>query len=219
MAGLFAKARKNAAAAQAVSKSDEVVWVADGDVGNSVREIVELDRKISSIGAQLDTHKSVVKRFANEMFSRECAALGFVPDAPYRVRVDGGEQVTFVVQDRSGQYPVKDDQERGLENLVGVDVADDLIYDEVSYSFNREIMAIPGVAPMVERALEVAIKKLIMDGVLIQEQADMLVEAKSKRSFIPRILDSMTRIVGCDSGRILKFLDVMGSSITRYVKT
>ena len=65
----------------------------------------------------------------------------------------------------------------------------------------------------------VAIKKLIMDGVLIQEQADMLVEAKSKRSFIPRILDSMTRIVGCDSGRILKFLDIMGSSITRYVKT
>lgn len=219
MAGLFAKARKNAVVAQTASKSDEVVWVADGEVGDSVRQIVELDREISSISTRLDAHKSVVKRFANEMFSRECASLGFVPDAPYRVRVDGGEQVTFVVQDRSGQYPVKDDQERGLENLVGVDVADDLIYDEVSYSFNREIMAIPGVAPMVERALEVAIKKLIMDSVLIQEQADMLVEAKSKRSFIPRILDSMTKIVGCDSGRILKFLDIMGSSITRYVKT
>ena len=120
MAGLFAKARKNAAAAQAVSKSDEVVWVADGDVGNSVREIVELDRKISSISAQLDTHKSVVRRFANEMFSRECAALGFVPDAPYRVRIDGGEQVTFVVQDRSGQYPVKMIRRGGWRILLGL---------------------------------------------------------------------------------------------------
>ena len=47
-----------------------MVWVADGEVGDSVRQIVELDREISSISTRLDAHKSVVKRFANEMFSR-----------------------------------------------------------------------------------------------------------------------------------------------------
>jgi len=205
-------------------KSKGLVWVA-GDVnGNaiakSIHELVQLSSEAKALEAKMDIHKTVVKKYAESQYVTGYAELGVPPDGPLFVQNADGEKVTFVVQDRSGQYGVKDEQKDALVQLVGSDVADDLLYGETKFSFNRELLAVPGVLEAIEKALEGAVKKLTSGArpVLSSEQAENLVEADQKVSFKPGTLDRLGYVVGRDTGKIKQFLDIMGSSVTKYIK-
>ena len=223
MAGLFTRVQQSTKAAQP-TKAKGVAWLAGDPAGDavakSVHELVRLSADAKAIEAKMGIHKTVVKRFAEDRYVSEYATNGSSPDTPMVVQNSDGEKVTYVVQDRSGQYGVKEEQKAALASLLGPDAVESLLFDEVHFGFNREIMAIPGVQEAIEKALEAAIKKLTSGAkpVLTESQAEALIEADQKTAFKPGTLDRLTVIVGQDSGRIKQFLEIMGSSATRYVK-
>jgi hypothetical protein len=63
------------------------------------------------------------------------------------------------------------------------------------------------------------VTKLVKDEKLTPEQADELITAKQKTSFKPGTLDRAATIVGRDTTKLAAFLDAMGSSCTRYIKS
>lgn len=221
--GLFAKAASKGKSAQP-AKSKGVAWLAgdpNGDaVAKSVHQLVVLDAEAKAIEAKMGVHKTVVKKYAEDQYVATYADLGVAPDTPMCVQNSDGEKVTFVVQDRSGQYSVKAEQKEALEQLLGVDAAQELLYEEARFSFNRELMAVPGVQEAIEEALSGAIKKLTggKKPVLTEEQAGELLDADVKTSFKPGTLDRVAVVVGRDTNRIRQFLEIMGSCCTKYIK-
>jgi hypothetical protein len=226
MAGLFAKAAAKTTAVPKKTKK-ETIW-AVGDptsdpVAKSLHELVELNRQAKAVEAKMGVHKGVVKEFADENYVKDYASLGVPPETPMMIVNADGEKATFVVQDRSSQYGVKDDQREALVTLMGEDAANDLLYTEISFGFNRDVLAVPGVQEAIEAALEKTIKKLTDAAggkpVLTPEQAELLLDVKSKTAFKPGTLDRLTLLCGRDTTKMSQFLDIMGSSAVRYVKT
>ena len=220
--GLLKKAQAKSETAPK-AKAKGVAWlVGDNEaveVGKSVHELVRLAADVKAAEAKMELHKNNVKRFANERFVQSYADSGLAPESPMAVQNMDGEKVTFVAQDRSSQYKVTEEQENALVNLLGADLTNDILYEQVTFSFNREIMAIAGVTEAVDEALEKLVQKLKSKGVLSDTQADSLIDADSKKTFVPGMLQRITQLVGRDTSRIRKLLDIMGSCCTRYVKT
>lgn len=221
--GLFAKAQQSRKSEEP-KKAKGVAWLAgdpEGDsVAKSVKELVRLNAEAKAVEAKMGIHKTVVKKFAEDRYISAYAEAGVGPETPMYVQNSDGEKVTYVVQDRSGQYGVKGEQKEALAQLLGPDAVENLLYDEVSFGFNREIMSVPGVQEVIEKALEGAIKKLTTGpkAVLTETQAEALLDVDQKTAFKPGTLDRLAVIVGQDTGRIKQFLEIMGSSATRYIK-
>lgn len=217
---LFANARKKQAVQPAKSKGTP--WLvgdpAGDQVGKRVDELVRLNAELKAIEAKMEVAKSVVKKYAMNNLCNDVAQNGVLPETPMYVQNADGQKVTFVLQDRSSQYKVKEDQQEALAALIGPDAAAGLLYTEVTYSFNREVLAIPGVQEAIGKAVASAVAKLQDKGVLTEEQAGSVFAADEKTAFKPGTLDKVALIVGRDSTRIRQFLDVMGSSATNYVK-
>lgn len=227
MAGLFAKAKAAAAVPTSTKSKKETVW----HVGNpetdalakSVVKLVELDSQVSALNTQMNVHKGILKDHATDQFVGTYVNLGVHPETPMSLMTATGEKVTFVVQDRSSQYGVKDDQVAGLTTLLGEDAVNEILYEETSFGFNRAVLAHPGVMEIVEKALESAMRKLTDDSngkaILPQEVAEQLLDVKTKRAFRPDTLDRLTQICGRDTTKVAQFVELMGSSCTRYIKT
>lgn len=225
MAGLFAKASEKKAVTPTKTKKSTTWLVGDTDtekIAKSVDALIELSGQAKAVEAKMGIHKNIVRGYAEKNYVRDYATTGVSPETPMIVQTTEGAKVTFVLQDRSSQYQVKEDQQDALKALLGEDAAADLLYTETTFGFSRDILAIPGVMDVVEKALESAIKKLTDDKsgkpLLTEEQAEMLLDVKSKTAFKPGTLDRLSMVCGRDAVRIEQMLEIMGSSATRYVK-
>lgn len=223
MAGLFNKAKTQAATKPSASAKRETVWLVGNTddtkgVAGAVKELIQLSREAKANEAKQGVFKKVVKDYAEGKYVGDVARLGVSPESPMNVQNTDGDKVTFVCQDRSGQYNVKDDQREALVGLLGADRAGDLLYEETTFGFNRDILALPGVMEAVEGALEKAVKKLTDSGALTEEQAGLLLDVKVKTSFKPGTMDRLAQICGHDTVKIADFMEIAGSSMTRYVK-
>lgn len=221
--GLFAKAAEKQKSSEKAtgSKRKNTTWRCgdpEGDqVAKAVHALVELSAQEKAIKAKKKLSETVVKNFAERNFIEDYADLGVPPETPLQVVNDDGEKVSLIVQDRSAQYKVKPEQKEALIQLLGKDAAEDLVYEEVGLKFNRLTLAKPGVAEAVEKALEACIAKLLKSGKLDEE--DELVEAEVKESFKPGTLDRLGIICGRDTSKMKAFLEAMGSSAVRYIKS
>lgn len=220
---LFAKAaEKTASAKTAARPKKNTTWVVgdpEGDVvADAVHQIVELSAKSKANDARMKIAKTVVLKYAKENHISDFCSLGVPPDTPMSVQNTDGEKVSLVVQDRSGQYAVKDEQREALVCLLGADGAEDLLYTETSIGFDRTVLGIPGVSEAIEGALEKAISSLVKKEVLTGDQADELIVAGQKTSFKPGTMDRAASIVGRDTNRLTQLLDIFGSSCCRFVK-
>lgn len=217
---LFSSARKKQAAQPAKSKGTPwMVGDPNGDqVGKCVDELVRLNAELKAIEAKMDVAKGVVKKYALKNLCSDVAQRGVLPETPMYVQNADGHKVTFVLQDRSSQYKVKEDQQDALASMLGPDAASDLLYTEVTYSFNRDVLAVPGVQEAIGAAVSAVVQELRENGVLSDEQAGSVFSAEEKTAFKPGTLDRVAVIVGRDSTRIKQFLDIMGSSATNYVR-
>lgn len=217
--GLF----KTAAAKKAdtpKAKKKATTWLV-GDpnsqqIGNSVHELITLDAQKKAIDAKMEVHKTAVCRFAKNAWFRDVADLGVPPETPLKVQNHDGESVSFVVQDRSAQYAVKEEQREALTQLLGADAVNDLLYEEVTFGFDRALLANPRVQEVVEAALESAIGTLQEEGILGDE--DSLITADTKVAFKPKTLDRLAALVGRDVNRLESFVRAMGSSAVMYVR-
>lgn len=222
MAGLFGKAKAAAASKPTAStKKKETVWLvpAGSREATAVKELVDLTKQAKAIEAKTGVFKGVLKEYGETNYVADYAKVGVAPETPMTIQNPDGEKVTFVVQDRSSQYGVKDDQKAALVELLGEDGTNELLYEETTFGFNRDLLALPGVMEIVEKALESATKKLVDGGVLTEEQVGDLLDVKVKTAFKPGTLDRLTMICGKDTTKLSQFLEIMGSSATRYVKT
>jgi hypothetical protein len=222
MMGLFTQATQNAKSKKTIKRTKTTVWAVgdpEGDaVGKSVHMLKELAAQEKAIKAKKALHSTVVLKHAKESHVADFCALGVQPESPMKVRNSDGEEVSFVVQDRGGQYEVKPENIEVLEQLLGEEAAQDLLYTEITLGFNRDILAIEGVSEAVEAALGRAIAKLVKTEVLTGEQADELITAKMKTSFKPGTLARAASIVGNSTTKLTQLFDAMGSAVTRYVK-
>lgn len=219
---LFQKAAAKSAAKPTKEKKS-TTWVMgsaeeEAKVAKSIHELVKLTAEEKAIEAKKSLHATVVVCAAKERHIRAFCERGAPPETPMQLQNHDGEKVTFVVQDRGGQYNIKDDNMDMLRQLLGDDAADELVYTETTISFNRAIMAIPGVSDAIEKALEAVIQKLVKSEKLSEEQADELIDAKQKTAFKPGTLERAAEICGRNTTKLSQFLDIMGSSCTRYVK-
>lgn len=222
--GLFAAAKERVAASETGSKTKRTTtWVVGdpaGDaVGKAVHELVELSAQEKAIAAKKKLFATVVAKHAATHYVQDFCSLGVQPETPMVVQNTDGEKVTYVVQDRGGQYNVKPEQQDALQQLLGADLAESLLYTETSFGFDRTVFSVPGVSAAIEKALEAAVKKLVKDEVLTAEQADQLIQAETKTSFKPGTLDRAAEYCGRDTTKLAQFLDAMGSSCTRYIKS
>lgn len=221
--GLFNKAaEKSVINAKSAKPKKNTTWVVGdpkGDaVGKAIHELVELTAQEKAISAKKKLFATIVMKHAKTNHIADFCDLGVAPDTPMQIQNSDGEKVTFVVQDRGGQYDVKEDQQSALIQLLGQDAAESLLYTETTLGFDRTILGIDGVSGAIEKALERVVTKLVKDGVVTADQADELITAKQKTSFKPGTLGRAAAIVGSDTTKLAAFLDAMGSGCTRYVK-
>lgn len=219
--GLFAAAAAKKSAVESKSKkcTNWVVGDPDGSaVALSLKELVSISNQMKALEAKLSIHKNIVLKNAKSNFIRDFAANGVMPQSPMKVVNADGDSCTFVVQDRSGQYGLKEDQVDSLNGLLGDDLVGELVYDETTIKFNRGVMALPGVSEVVERALESAIGELVENELLPADVAGDLVEVDVKRALKPGTVDRAASIVGNNQVKLGAFLDAVGSSCVQYIK-
>ena len=185
---------------------------------DAVHQLVTLAGEAKTIEAKMKVHKSTVFEYANDRFFQTYAAGECFPETPMQVQNGDGEKVTFVVQDRAGQYAVKDEQIEQLIAILGEDAAKALVFEETKIGFNRDVLALPGVTEAVEKALERAISKLVAEETITAEQAEALIQADLKRSFRGDIPQRLVQICGTDTTKMAAVVDALGSSCVRYIK-
>jgi hypothetical protein len=216
---------KKAVAAKAAapkSAKKNTVWLvgdpATNPVAKSVQALVELNGDAKAIAAKMEIHKQVVKEHGHTNYVNGYVANDVAPESPMVIQNDKGSKVTFVMQDRSSQYKIDEERQAMLAELLGADKAQEIMFTDVQFKFSREVMAIPGVAEAIDKALEGAIKKMVAAGTIQLEQGESLLEADVKTAFKPGTLDKLTVICGKDVARVDQFLEIMGSSACEYVK-
>jgi hypothetical protein len=221
MASLFAKAKETGKAVVSTGTTKSTTWaVGDpvGDeVGKAVHELVAINYQEKALAAKKRLFMTTVETYAQRKLVSAIAAAGVLPETPMKVTNAEGDSVTYVLADRSGQYNVKEEQKLVLNELLGADATQELLYEETSFSFNRDVMMKPGVSEAIEKALIKEIARLVKTGLLSEE--DQLVDAKVKESFKPGTVARTGIICGSDSEKINSFLEAMGSSCCRFVKT
>lgn len=223
MAGLFNKAKTQAAVKSTAPARKATVWLvgtAPGTerLGVAVKELVALSQQAKAIEAKTGLFKGLLKEHGESEYVDDYVRLGVEPETPMVIQNTDGEKVTFVIQDRSAQYGVKEDQKAALVELLGEDAAGNLLYEETSFGFNRDVLALPGVQEIVEKALESAIRKLTAEGVLTEEQTELLLDVKVKEAFKPGTLGRLVNLCGKDTVKVKQLLEILGSSATRYIK-
>lgn len=221
--GLFNVAKSKAKDKTVTKSKKATTWVAgssdeDKKISDSIKELVKINAESKALDAKKMVHVTAVSKYAERNFISDFCDAGVMPDTPMKVVNADGDSVTYVVQDRSGQYDLKEEQIMALNAILGEETTQSLLYTEHKFSFNRVVMAIPGVAEVVEKALDNALKKLVRDEVIDAETADTLVEASEKTAFKPKMLDRAALLVGGDKTRLKMLLDAMASSCCRYIK-
>lgn len=220
--GLFTKATEKSKQNNAPSTGSKkgTKWVTgdpDGDaVAKAIHEMVKIAAEEKALKGKKSMHETILKKEALRRFIEHIAEVGVSPDTPMHLMNTDGEKVSYIVQDRSGQYKVKPEQKEALEQILGAEATEDLLYEQISFSFNREAMMKPGVAEAVEKALEAVDKKLRASGKLSDE--DVLVDADVKEAFKPGTIDRVGIICGSDTTKIRNFLEAAGPNCTRYIK-
>jgi hypothetical protein len=222
MAGLFTKAlEKKGSEKRAAKPKKSTLWMAGATdqgkaVADALHHLTELDAQRKAIEAKMGIHKSIVSKFANENFVRDYADTSVFPETPMVVQNGDGEKVTFVVQDRSGQSAVKDEQKEALTQILGEDRALDLLVEETTFSFTREVLLKEGVMPILEKHLEAAIKDLTKKGLISEDE--QLLDVEQAAHFRPGTIERLGLICGKDSVKMREVIEAMGSACVRYIK-
>ncbi len=223
MAGLFNKTKTKAVAAPKESTKQPTVWLvgnteATKPVATALVEFVNQSHEIKTLQAKQELFGNVVQKYAEGQYADAYAANGVSPDTPMTIQNPDGVKATFVMQDRGAQYGLKPAQLDQLNDLLGADAVQNLIYEHTSFGFNGVILAIPGVLEAVEKSLEKTFKNLVDSETLTQDQCDQLLKAETKTALKPGTLSRLGMICGKDSIKISQFIDTIGSSATRYMK-
>ena len=220
---LFTKAKEANSAKQSSSvkkPKKSTTWiVGDGEsqskVSKAVGELRKLNAEKKAVDAKMEVFKTVCKTYAREQFFSTYADNGVYPETPMKVQNSEGESVTYVVQDRSTQYPAKPEQVEMLQRILGEDGASEMVGTETTFAFQRSAMMNPELMPILERHLEAAIAEASESG-LIEGFEDVL-EVTERTAFKPGTLQRLAMICGSDSVKMRQVMDAMSSAAPNYI--
>lgn len=223
MAGLFAKAANAVKKTEAKKPKVQTLWrVDDGERGARVAAAIatlhELNGQAKAIDAKMNLAKTIVKSHAEAQFVDALATQGVFPETPMTVQNKEGQSVTFVVQDRSSQSKVTQDQRDQLVKVLGEGGAAACLYEETTFGFDRALLAKPGVLEMLEQHLGAAFEAMQESGVLDAEEASALLTADVRLAFKPGTVDKLPLICGQNAARIEQVLAIMNSACVRYIR-
>jgi hypothetical protein len=134
-----------------------------------------------------------------------------------------GESVTFVVQDRSSGFEIKDDMYEDLGGLLGEGALEQVVVDQTTFGFDPIVMLAPTpngrtVQEVVGDRLGGMLEDMVERGELSRGQADSLLAVKTFRTFRPGFLQLLPAIVGKSVKKFSEVVDAVGSAIVQYVK-
>ena len=221
---LFAKAAQAAPPVTTGKAKKETVWRVDGRADdeakrleNAIHTVCITQTEMAALKNKDKVAKGILAAYAEDRYVDDYARLGIGPETPMTLSNSEGESVTYVVQDRSTNTAVSDEQAEQLKELLGEDAAAEVIIEKQVFSFDPNVLT-PELLGPVGAALGEAITKLVSDGTLTAEQAGKLLKCEPERRFSPGIVDRLAIHAGRDRNRIQAMLHIMGASCTRYIK-
>ena len=221
--GLLSKA-KAAAPAGPVKKKKQTVWLVATDLlKKAIKDVIAYTVEQKNLEAKSTVLKTTLKNHAVDEFIKSIAHNGVFPETPLLLQNEDGQTVTFVVSDMTASTRVTDEQVDSMNQLLGADRAADLFYQQTTFSFDSEVLALPGVSEAVEKALDRVVARLTTaddsgKALLTQEQAEMLISAKTITAFRPGTVQRMPEICGRDVVTMKEFFKTMGSALKHYIK-
>lgn len=221
--GLLSKA-KAAAPAGPVKKKKQTVWLVVSDaLKKAIKDVIAYAVESKQLEAKSTVLKTTLKNHAVDEFIKSIAHNGIFPETPLLLQNDDGQTVTFVVSDMTASTKVSEEQIEAMNQLLGKDRADDLFYQQTTFSFDPAILALPGVTEAVEKALDRVVNRLTTaddsgNVILTAEQAELLINAKTVTAFRPGTVQRMPEICGRDVVLMKEFFKTMGSALKHYIK-
>jgi len=135
--------------------------------------------------------KGLLGKFALPRFASEYATLGEMPPGPVTIVNHDGQSVTYVIQDKSQQNSLDDDQVAKLVALVGEEGVESITHEKEVYFFSSSTLAeqAAGVAAVKCRGA-VAVAALV---VVLPRRCVRLVVARVSRSVLLRSCSTSCR--------------------------
>jgi hypothetical protein len=213
--GVFAKVAANAQATSSKSKKDDdlVLENAPDHIKAKVDLFVTKKKEAKAAG---DEAKKINDQILNEWLWPEYVGM-FIKDRvqPEHVKIKGvNTTVGLIVQDRSGNYNVKDDQLDIMIGILGEKRAKSLVHDWTDYSFNNELLNKPGVIEILEKAM----KEMVETKVLTQDEVDKLLVGEYRRTFKPGVLARLPELSEGDQEQALTVIDGLKTNVVKYLQ-
>lgn len=229
---LFAKATQAAAVAPKKEKGTVIQLPKELDTaGKLIGESAVLNQAVTAaIEAAAEEKTAKTKgqlakgrllSYGDGRFVEMTAKLGVMPPTPVNIVNHNGESVTYVVQDKSQQYPLGPEQVELFNELLGEDGANKVIHKKTEFAFDVATMeekAANDTKTVFDVVCEIVSNALINDPRLSDEQKGSLIKSVEKTFLQPNTLDRIATLCGADSERIGQFLGAAGSSCVRYIK-
>lgn len=165
--------------------------------------------------------KGRISTYAQSRVVDMIARIGVLPPTPINIVNHNGESVTYVMSDKSQQYPISDEQIDLLNDILGEDAASNIVDTRTIYSFDPETMdqkAANCDQTVFEIVCEVISNALATDPRLSDDQKSAIIKSSEKTYLRAHTIDRMSELCGADVERIGRFMDAVGSACVRYVK-
>lgn len=154
-----------------------------------------------------------------------------VPAGPMTLVNSEGLGLTFVIQDKSGQYALSTEQVNDLKELLGPKTTDNITVTATEFKFNPGTMIEPAGNIEGLNAEQVAAKPKVADIVaeivssaivncdqLTDDQKASLIDAEQKTRFRKDKLNDLAQVADFNPSRLLMIFEILGSSVVKYLK-
>ncbi len=213
----FAAAKTTPAKESKKKKNENIVTLPKGEVSEALDEFVAASAKEKEAKADKKVASGVVLPDVLTRFLEDFASTGEMPDTT-KFRSHSGKQVTLIVQDRGELYSLSEEQQEGLVQLIGEKKANQMILTTTTFKFNSGLIAKDGVMDVLGHHLTEAIKELVENGKITDEEAADLLEADELTTIRKGSLKKLAALCDEDSDTMENVLDVLGSQTTSYIK-
>lgn len=163
--------------------------------------------------------KGILNPWTLTRWCTEYARLGVMPPTPVSVVNHVGETLTYVVQDKTQQNTLNDEQVELLEGLLGEDAATVAVEEATVYGFNKDTMAEPAGDVTVEDVVFELVSEVLMnDPRLSDDQKASLIDSDTVKRLRPGMLGRLAEITGADATKIEQVIEAIGSGSPHYLK-
>lgn len=187
---------------------------------DAVHLLIESDSDAKAAKNKANLAKGQLNGWANPEIARRIATGNGLPPTPIKLVNSKGEEVTYVITDKAGQYALKDDQVEELEELLGEDAAAKLYDRREVYSFDPQVMneQVSDDESVADVIFEIVSKAIERNTKLSDAQKESLIRCDDAAYLKKGACQLAPAVCGQDAAKIAEFLDVVSAQITRYVK-